>query len=485
MYSAVVRRPLRAAFGVLAPVVVLLAFIGATATPASAHVDLVESTPANVSTVDATVGTISFRFSGPVDPVADRFRIQDASGADAPIESVEAVEPTLVVVTPSKALSSGRNRVTWALRGTDGHTMTGTIAFTITGSSSTTSLPATGGTVGAVDPATVDASADVGTGVIDEPGAGAERVATLARWLVYGAVLFSAGGLVYLTTVHRGTKAESRRLVFYVRRAALIVLTASVFEWCAQLVVRDFGQVTAIVSPSVWWDLAMTGFGIGTLLRLVGAALVLAFLSIQTDSVVLPDAVESSGSAGTVSLARVRVEASPIAFIGVGALVLSESFIGHTSSVAPRIVMVVSDVVHMLAAGAWAAGAFLLASTLWRRHRRGEPTDARLLAARFSVLAAGSVVAVGVTGIVLGWLILTGPGASWTSDFGWLLLVKIVLVAVVASIGGYNHRVLVPALADGDEARSHLFRWIVTAESLLFAAVLLVTAVLVNSDPTG
>jgi len=49
--------------------------------------------------------------------------------------------------------------------------------------------------------------------------------------------------------------------------------------------------------------------------------------------------------------------------------------------------VVMSDAVHMVAAGIWIAGVWLLAWTLWRRRRRGEPLDARLVATRFSVIA--------------------------------------------------------------------------------------------------
>ena len=477
----------------------MLALLVLWAAPASAHVDLLESTPANVSTVAGPVRTVTFRFSGAADPVTDKFAIEDASGGRVPIASVANDGSSTIVVTAAGDLAAGRSKVTWALRGADGHTMTGTIAFTVTGTSAPTTIAG-----GAATPPSSTASSGTASSAAASVGGGdttglADRVATFFRWIVYGAILFCVGGLVYLVTVHRGTRAESRRLVFYVRRATVVVVLASLGEWFAQLVVYDLGTSSALVSPSVWWDLGTSGFGIGTLLRLVGAALVLGFLALETDDADRFDDVDltwiagdaearrSPGAVRTVDapLARVRVEASPLAFVGAILLVLSESFIGHTAAVPPRIVMAVSDAVHMVAGGAWAAGAFLLAATLWRRHRRGESTDARILATRFSVLAAGSLAAVGVSGLVMAWVILDGFGPLVSSEFGRLLLVKVLLVAVVAAIGAYNHRVMVPALAAGDETVGGRFRAIVTGEAVLFAAVLLVTALLVVANPLG
>lgn len=475
---------------------------------ASAHVDLVSTTPANVSTVPAPVDVITLTFSGDTDPVEDEFRVEDAAGEEVAIESVRTTDPTTIEVRTATPIESGRTRVTWALRGADGHTMTGRISFTVEpvpGTASTDSDAATIPVTGSFDDAAlVDDSPLSAEGSPQRTTMDlADRIASFARWFVYGAALFCIGGLGYLAVVHRGSRAEGRRLTFYIRRAALVVVLASIAEWFAQLVVFDVGDVLALVSPSVWWDLALSGFGKGTFLRLAGATLVLAFLKIDlvasdegepSRSVDLSwiDAPTGASPSSVVvaepaqgELTRLRTEASPLAFVGAVLLIVSESFIGHTSSVEPRIVVLVSDAVHMLAGGLWAAGAFLLASTLWRRHRRGEPTDARLLATRFSVVASASLVAVSLTGIVLAWSILDGFAGLWSTGFGRILLLKVVLVAIVAGVGAYNHRVMVPLLAGDDRSVDARFRVIMTAEAALFGLVLLATSFLVVANPTS
>ncbi len=457
--------------------------------PASAHVNLTLSDPANVSTLAGPVDRIRFTFSGPVEPVADQFELRNADGTALGIASVATDGDNVVVLTPSATMPLGRNKATWALRGSDGHSMTGTIAFTVSVPVGSTILPQSGATV---TESTVNASTEISadssaaaTNSMDR----AESVATLARWIVYASLLFCVGGLGYLAWVHRGSAAEGRQLVFYVRRAALVVIVFSAVEWATQLIVYDFGRLSALVSPSVWINLLGSGFGAGILLRVVGAGLVIGFLKIDIDrdpgGTGYEPIIESPGGVATKSplLTRLRVEASPFAFIGAFALLVSELFIGHTSSTDPRLLVGVGNMIHMAAGGLWAAGSFMLASTLWRRHRRGVPLDARLLATRFSVVAAWSLVAVAVSGVVLAWTIIGSIGGFWQTDFGRLLLLKVAFVAAVAAMGAYNHRVLVPALVDDAESDGVRFRRAITIEAALFSVILLVTSLLVVANP--
>lgn len=482
-----------------------VALIG-SAVPASAHVNFVGSTPANVSTVVGPVSRIVLEYSGTSDPIRDDFLIQDASGTSQPIASVGNDGDSKVVVTSVNALPSGRNKVSWALRGTDGHKMTGTISFTVAAatSSSTTSTakapPPTPSTPSAqpVDADITESEANSTSSVSSDTDS-AEMIATAGRWLVYVMILFTVGSLAYLVLVHRGTRREGRRIVFLIRRSAILVIVGSTMEWFAQLAVYGSGSITDVVSPSAWGDLLSTSFALGTLCRIMGAALVLRFVPIEVvsedpiDFAKLDDydlfgelASPSPTATAVVSepetrLARVRVESGPLAFVGALLLVVSESFIGHTASVEPRALVLVSDAVHMLAAAVWVAGVWLLAWTFWQRTRRGESLDARLVATRFSITATWALVAVAISGTALGWAILGSPGRLFTTEFGRMLLIKVALVAVIGAIGLHNRRTLLPALEQpGIDVR--FYRTIII-ESALFVAVLVATALLVVANP--
>lgn len=472
----------------------------ASAGAAGAHVNFVGSTPANVSTVAGPITRITLEYSGAADPIEDDFIIEDSAGASVRIASVDNDGSTKVVVTSTSPLPAGRNKVTWALKGADGHTMTGTIAFTVTSSPASNADSAIAGQT-----ATPDAARDNEPSNLSlEPTASqgfdaAGSVADLARWLVYMASLFVVGAFAYLVWVHRGPRRESRGIVFLVRRGALLIIVGAAAEWFAVLPSYGSGDVISLVTPSAWSAQLSSGFALGTLLRLVGAFLVLRFAAIDvvpedpidpSDLDDLSQFAELSESATgrvdvaarrTNSLTRVRVESGRLAFIGAALLIISESFIGHTSSVEPRGLVVVSDAIHMAAAAVWTAGVWLLAWTLWQRSRRGDELDARVLAVKFSLLATWALIAVAITGTALAWAILGSVGALWTTEFGRILLVKVILVAVLGAMGLHNRRTLLPALdSPGSQER---FKRTVMAEAVVFVAVLAATSLLVVSNP--
>lgn len=486
---------LRATLVVVAGSISLLAW----ASPALAHVDFVGSTPSNLSTVSGPVSQVVLEFTGPAAPIDDDFKLENPSGTGVAIRSISKDGDAKVVVTSAAPLANGRTKLVWALRGADGHKMSGSVSFTVVQAESvppstsstasgagSTAAPSTIVTAGDEPSVAVETSTDEGL---------AEALGVVARWVVYGAILLTVGALAYLQWVHRGTRREGRKIVFFIRRAAVLIIFGAVVEWFAQLAMTGSGSPGDLVRPSVWGDLLSTGFALGTLTRIIGAALVLRFVSIDVvpetaptadlDWIADPEATRSVLVEAPAAMAptRVRVESGPLALVGTVLLVISESFIGHTASVSPRALMAVSDAVHLTAAGIWAAGAWLLAVTLWNRHRRHEPLDASLMATRFSLLATWSLVAVAISGCILAWAILDGPSAIWGSEFGRLLLVKTFVVIVIGCFGLHNRRVLVPALVAGDESAAETFRRTIAVEAVLFVAVLLITSFLVIANP--
>jgi copper transport protein len=172
----------------------------------------------------------------------------------------------------------------------------------------------------------------------------------------------------------------------------------------------------------------------------------------------------------------------------LGALLLlaSGSFIGHTASGSPRLLVATSDLVHLATASIWAGGAVALASAFRRRKRSGSESASALLAARFSVPATWSLVSGAATGAVMAWSILPGPSALWSSTFGRILLIKVLLVVAVAALGAYNHFVLVPDIRRGtdDASTRNRLRTTLVAEMAGFVAVIAATAALVGASPT-
>ncbi len=400
----------------------------------------------------------------------------------------------------------------------------------------TSSLVSPGGTGDSGDATDADGglaleeSAELGGPVTDEPlgavaGATEERIADVLRGLLYLGLLGAVGGVAYLAAVHRGARSESTRIVRLVRGPALLVGLVAVAAAVVEVVIVAGGGWSSLLDPAAWTDGLSGGFGTATLLRLLGAAGVAWFVAGHVERVraatppgadpsadlsadpagpsggataePTPASADGGTAAGGVATVQrvvrrrrnrddvVRVVPSPIAWLGVAALLASETFTGHTASTEPRWLIAAADVTHLAAAAVWAAGAALLCWTFWQRGRvrPGDPLSPSVL--RFSTLAGWALLAVSVTGVVQSGLILGSLGALVSTTFGRVLGVKVLVVAAIAWTGWWNRRHLVPEFAD-DQPSSAAVRQLrasLTAETVGFIIVVALTAVLVVSSP--
>jgi copper transport protein len=161
---------------------------------------------------------------------------------------------------------------------------------------------------------------------------------------------------------------------------------------------------------------------------------------------------------------------------------------GHSNTAEPRWLVLTADVTHLAAAAAWVGGVVATAIVLHGRRREGRALDAALIGARFSVVAAVSVAMVGAAGVVLAAEILDRPAQLWESTWGLLLLAKVGVVAVVGTIGTYNHFRVVPRLAArrfqarGARKAGHVLRRSAGRETVLMVVVVLLTAWLVSAS---
>lgn len=121
---------------------VLLAAGGVlAASPASAHDELVSSDPAAESSVDALPAQLTLTFSGELatDPGATELSVTDAAGASL-ADGEPAVDGT-VVSQPLGGAASGVITVLWKVVSSDGHPISGELAFTVIAPSTPTPTP--------------------------------------------------------------------------------------------------------------------------------------------------------------------------------------------------------------------------------------------------------------------------------------------------------------------------------------------------------
>ena len=134
-----------------------------------------------------------------------------------------------------------------------------------------------------------------------------------------------------------------------------------------------------------------------------------------------------------------------------GAYAASLAWTGHAAagSGADRYVHASCDTVHLLAAGAWIGALPGLSALFQRVGDAAHPQRfalAALAARRFSALGMVTVSALVVTGLVNAWYLVGSLPALFGTDYGHLLLWKLLLVAMMVTLAAINRLRLTPRL---------------------------------------
>ena len=138
-----------------------------------------------------------------------------------------------------------------------------------------------------------------------------------------------------------------------------------------------------------------------------------------------------------------------------------------------------ADWVHISAASLWIGGLCALVIAVWPT----APNLRRTVFVRFSRLATVLVTLVLAAGIYLALVRVPHLHDLWTTGYGEVLLVKVALVATAVAWGGVHHFVVRPRLDAASDGFLSRLGASIAGESVIGIAVLLVAAVLVDSNP--
>jgi putative copper resistance protein D len=115
----------------------------------------------------------------------------------------------------------------------------------------------------------------------------------------------------------------------------------------------------------------------------------------------------------------------------------------------------ISDMLHLLAAGAWLGGLPAFAFLLWReRGVAGRGRETIRVVGRFSLLGVFSVGILLASGLLNSWSLLNGPRDLIASDYGRVVTLKIGLFAAMVAIAAVNKFYLTPRLPKPDALRA-------------------------------
>lgn len=287
----------------------------------------------------------------------------------------------------------------------------------------------------------------------------------LVRAVHFAATTLAAGTIAFMVLVAEPAFGRARGIGPLQRRAdimigsALAVAIASGAVWLALLAADIYGAplVEVCMQGGPWAVLSGTRFGAVWSARL-GAALLLAALLLWPHL-------------RWLQLAAAAALIAPLALIGHA---------GATPGAAGQLHLI-SDAVHLIAAGLWLGG--LPALALLLSSARSPQRLAARAAARFSTLGVASVAALLASGIVNSWMLLSSPRDLIATDYGRLLFFKIGLFAAMVAIAAVNRFHLTPRLA-GAPARRALMRNSLT-ETTLGAGVLLLVGALGTMQPAA
>lgn len=175
------------------------------ASPASAHDELIGSSPAADAEVDALPAELTLSFSDAIstDEGASEVQVTDAAGT-----TLTAGAPTAqdnVLTQPLEGAASGAVTVLWKVVSSDGHPISGEFAFTVTPSTTPTPTPTSSATTTPTPTETAEPTATP-SATPGEPASDAGSSAV--PWIVFGILAVAVAGAVVYLLVSRARREK-------------------------------------------------------------------------------------------------------------------------------------------------------------------------------------------------------------------------------------------------------------------------------------
>uniref|UniRef100_UPI0035C96E5A CopD family protein n=1 Tax=uncultured Jatrophihabitans sp. TaxID=1610747 RepID=UPI0035C96E5A len=301
----------------------------------------------------------------------------------------------------------------------------------------------------------------------------------VSRWISYGGVALLGGAWLLLTVWAAGRdERRARRLVWTGWAAATV---GALLELLVQGPYSAGDGLGRITDPSLLDATLHIDYGVLHCVRLVLLGLLAPLLAAALQPRAEP--------------ARRDVLAG---VLGVGVLA-TFSGSGHAATTSPAWISLVLDVLHIGAMAVWLGGLIMLVGALLPRR---DDAELRGVLPVFSRTAFVAVVVLAGSGTYAAWRGIGTVHAIFTTDYGVLVVVKIVLFIGILAVANLSRRLVrgravayamtataaaepVESAADPDaDVSTERLRRAVYVEAMIGVAVLLMTAVLVG-QPRG
>lgn len=448
--------------------------------PAGAHTTLESSNPGDGARVRGLT-RIDLRFTEAIEVAASHVWLRDTAGylELAGATTIDGNRRTLTVPVPP--LGEGTYEVTWHVVAADGDPVQGTFTVTVEPD------PVTVAAADPLDPA-ADFPPDTSLAVplasvrslgpppaLRDHGHGPGDVTKgLARGLLDTSLAVLVGGIGFVAVVWpKGARLLRSRQVLWC--SAGVAAVASMELTAFQHAGATGTSTLAALTPAQQWGSLAFHFGrVGAArLALLGVVLVLLALLVRR-----PGGERAARPAPAPSPSRVWIVAAVAAAVG-----LAETMVLLGTSSGALSIAGLARLTHVVGISAWLGGLVMLLVVALPRRRSAELVT---LLPRFSAFATASIGVLVVGGVLLAVDHVGSVGQLTGSDYGRVLLAKLVLVAltlVVASLSRSHVRLeLRRPTPDGAALARPLVQW-AGIEVGLLVAVMAITAVLVSRVP--
>lgn len=165
------------------------------------------------------------------------------------------------------------------------------------------------------------------------------------------------------------------------------------------------------------------------------------------------------------SLPVLRWGWTPVLLAGSLVTLMPLVLTGHSSAGGAHDLATNSLFIHLVAAALWAGGLLALLAHAIRAGRGADGSNTALAARRFSALALWCFIAMAISGVLNALVRIQLPDLVRT-NYGWLVVGKVVALTLLGVLGWRQRRVSLTALATDPGARTPLIRLALTEAAL-------------------
>ena len=420
-----------------------------SASAASAHAQLVSSSPSNGQVLSLAPASIKLNFSVGVQSKMSSIVITGPAGDPVPVGEVTESNRARQLSVSLAPLVPGAYKVVWKALSADDHMIGGEFDFTI----GQGTAAATADTRPQVDHAGMDHSAHEA-----EPSTNWPQ--SLVRWLIYIGMMLLTGGLAFRLFVIREIALQNN---FDARLRTILIIAASLV-------------VIGLLSSLLLQTSSVTGsFSVANARAVIGGTSFGPPWILQVASATLASILILFGRSKKIIFA--------VAF-GLSILcLLGPSLSGHARAAWDDYSFaILSDWMHLVAAAAWIGGLFVIGFALTSAFESS--ASLHTVIGRFTRIAIPATILLAVTGLYNTWIHVDSFSSLVGTAYGQVLILKVGIFAVMVVLGGINGFRIQPRLRKDPVSTSGdgLFRN-VKLEVGLAVVVLLLAAILAYLPP--